>query len=485
LTGGKIYLHATEGYSHFFNIIFKYNDENSSHLNEFIEYNIIKVKDVQFFDNAWTEPYWLGTVADTSQAMHIEITFEFGPTIEQIKNNVELSVKFIGGSDDIYPFEIAPELIMYKNKLSQNGASVTFNERNLEVYARVVYNPKAHIDSIFEPSDLRICSKFSNESYDRLDKSASRSSEEDSKAFNKKPGKQFGKIVTNGNINVQSHLTDLGNYLLPPIYWTGSFYRYVYENGGVFLTINVNDESYTKNPLFYPKQATWMMQSGHGLHSMEAGFANNALSLSAIDSTESNRPVYQVLKEKWKNVRIVILNSCYNLNLKLKKGSFPDSASIWYQDLSDEYNQKKDGRSNNGLRWFEMLGFQGAILGWGHCMVADSADTSNITYYGAGRMKKPGMSPLDRINHFEWTAAMMELFLEKVKKLPSTCNGAQVAYTWVKSAENIINKRNKKEGNNRFNAVAIGNDGNKIEAWALLKNSDLKATTVPVWQLTK
>jgi hypothetical protein len=114
-------------------------------------------------------------------------------------------------------------------------------------------------------------------------------------------------------------------------------YSYILSSGIVYLTLDINGRLRENNRLAYQKQAKWFMQSEHGLYGRRAGiylgdntdfndyelYINSVISItsSGISKTDT---VKNFLKDRWNNVRAIILNSCYNLNLNLTTGKYPE-----------------------------------------------------------------------------------------------------------------------------------------------------------------
>lgn len=181
----------------------------------------------------------------------------------------------------------------------------------------------------------------------------------------------------------------------------------------------------------------------------------------ARDEQYRNIFVVDLLKSAWAGkVKILILNSCYSLNLHVNDGVYPSYDQIW-NDVSNI------GKDNNALKWFEMLGNERnalqpntAVLGWGRCVVDGVA-------YGN---KSTGQSPADIVQNGSFTAPMMKEFVTNVNSMSSNSTIA-IANLWIDAAikanedKNIL--YNNKVNSNCFNAVAIACDGERIKAFAI------------------
>jgi hypothetical protein len=260
-------------------------------------------------------------------------------------------------------------------------------------------------------------------------------------------------------------------------------FSYVYSSGIVYLTLDINGRLRESNRLAYHKQAKWFMQSGHGLGGKRAGIdLGNSSDRESIfyingitDGKMRTDTVKNILKEKWYNVRALILNSCYNLNLNLTTGKYPTKEEIWDEDLSKEYIDYVDGRWNNGLKWVDILKERPGdfvILGWGQCIVDGK-------WYGRGdRIEEAGQSPSDIVNGISVTENIMDKFLKKM----TTDNTLYIAEKWVEAVAEIIRDHYLTNKNkNVMNAVAIARVGNMIHVWALDK--DVKPSN-SVWSFT-
>ena len=149
----------------------------------------------------------------------------------------------------------------------------------------------------------------------------------------------------------------------------------------------------------------------------------------------------------------------------MRCGAYPSRDEIW--------NDEQEGRENNGLKWFEIIGKQGAILGWGKCSV-------DGTIYGG--QWHSGQSPIDIIRGEEWTKRMMDIFVASVAKDGSSTSGATLAEFWVEAAHEVIGHQDYKNTNDsKFNAVGIGEEDGRIEVWALERVSSSSANTRRVW----
>lgn len=132
---------------------------------------------------------------------------------------------------------------------------------------------------------------------------------------------------------------------------------------------------------------------------------------------------------------------------------------------------------NNGLKWFEIIGKQGAVLGWGKCSV-------DGTMYGG--QWHSGQSPIDVIKKKPWTGEMMAAFVGEVQKEEIQPTGASVAEIWVRLTEQVIELPEfENENDSKFNAVGIGYGNGKFQVWALIRQAPNRAESKLVWSLTQ
>ena len=152
----------------------------------------------------------------------------------------------------------------------------------------------------------------------------------------------------------------------------------------------------------------------------------------------------------------------------MRCGAYPSRDEIW--------DDEQEGRENNGLKWFEIIGKQGAILGWGKCSV-------DGTMYGG--QWHSGQSPSDMLKEKPWTAKMMQEFETLCENGDYSATGAQLAEYWVKAAERAIeNRAYHNQNDSKFNAVGIGYGNGEIQVWALVKKAHNEAECERVWWYT-
>jgi len=159
------------------------------------------------------------------------------------------------------------------------------------------------------------------------------------------------------------------------------------------------------------------------------------------------------------------LNSCYNLNLNLTTGKYPERNEIWDENPGTKSIENIDGRWNNGLKWVDILKDKPGdfvILGWGQCIVDGK-------WYGRGdKIEEAGQSPSDIVYGIPVTEKIMDKFLKKM----TTDNTLFIAEKWVEAVAEIISDYYLTDKNkNVMNAVSIARVGNTIYVWAL-ENKD-------------
>lgn len=167
----------------------------------------------------------------------------------------------------------------------------------------------------------------------------------------------------------------------------------------------------------------------------------------------------------------------------LETGTYPNQNQIW-QDITNI------GKSNNGLKWMEILGNGAgqlknntALLGWGQCTV-DGAR------YGRG---DKGQSPSDIISNGSFTGPLMRAFINEVN-IMATNSAIEIASLWIDAAIDANNKINFKNlparNRNCYNAVAVASYGGTIKAFAIAVTNDGKPNEKPlltkreVWSFT-
>jgi hypothetical protein len=424
------------------------------------------------------------------------------PSDAQIRDSYSLlNLNFEGGIGSSYPLQICAPLSLYSA-----GYTPVVNNGVLSVR----FQPTSYIEAnITDNSELKMSSKFSMDVYPTSNSQYSLDADE----FDLKNGYQFGKSRQGRQLVNEFDVFKIGAFEGPsidaaisPNTYMGEgdniSYDYIYNAGLVNLTFG-NDKLFPVEDVYricYPKTAQWFMFSGHGISERQASLAfmqigvgvalTEPFSLLKVDGSFNldpqygNNPVIQILNSKWEDkVKVLILNSCYNANLMLETGIYPNQDKIW-QDITDI------GKSNNGLKWMEILGNGAgslknntALLGWGQCTV-------DGVKYGRG---EKGQSPSDIVSNGSFTGPLLRSFIESVN-IMSTNSAIEIASLWIDAAIDANNKINFKSlparNRNCYNAVSIASYGGTIKAFAIVVTNDGKPNEKPlltkreVWSLT-
>jgi len=404
-----------------------------------------------------------------------------------------LNLRFEGGNGSVYPVELCPAMPL--NSVISNP-----DIKNGDIILRLKSTEHIlnHINKyIKEPDELKNTSKYSIDVYPGISQYST-----DMDEFDRKSGYQFGKSrqgkLKEGQENPFSEDAFEGTgeqiAVSPNTYKCDveiPSFDYIYNGGMLYLTLG-KDILYPNEKLYrisFPNTAQWVAFSGHGISGRHAGLFfmdsdkwSDYFMLVDFDGTKAKDAQYRnifvvdLLKNAWAGkVKILILNSCYNLNLRVTNGEYPADDLIW-NDVSNI------GKDNNGLKWLEMLGNDRnvlkpntAVLGWGSCRV-------NGVQFGN---KSTGQSPSDIVKNGSFTAPMMQEFINKVNSMSSN-SAIEIANLWIDAAIKANKKENfsneKYINTNCFNAVAIACNQTTIKAFAI----EVKETTgKPKYELTK
>lgn len=396
------------------------------------------------------------------------------PTTEVIRSKFNFVLSGYGGRNTVYPTELCKKEIWVDGK-SPSGAQVEFDKNMI----KITVEP----NTLNNFSELNGRSKYSIDIYND-DKG--RQYPNDADAFDRISGLQFGKSRYDGYWYVNGNEEEM---ISPAAYEYGTdnkkfSYDYIYKNGIINIGLKqlrkdgVEEEIIVYNKvldipfvprLSYPRIAEWFFYSGHGQSSKQAGINidENGMKLtSTIKDLQHNVLIKDKLTEKWKgNVKVLILNSCYNANVYLNKTldtnicSYPSENDIW---IDDNMGGSNKGLHNHIYKWFEIIGNNRndflpntAVLGWGK---------SKIDGVAFGAKDNIGQSPSDKITNklISFTEPVMNEWniLVISKENP---NGIDLAKWWIDAVIKANEKYNNDEYNNKINnnchnAIAIGTD---------------------------
>lgn len=336
-----LYLHSEQGGKEEFTVSFVQG--RNEHFSETVRLTRIKPANVDFYVQgitSWSPQHRLdfSTIADTTQPVRASIEMgvsreiEEGvvsqyPTDAQIAQHLELSLSFFGGVESNYPTEVCSDIELYKESQPQGDASVIVRDGNVRVWV----DPLQHLRSSPELSGM---SKYSMDLHSESEQSSA-----DADAFDNLPGIQLGKsrwkwdskdlssmktLRVGGMDWLFGHGISARECISPTAYpYSGDDWSrdYAYTGGVVLATLKMNNSVLNTKRLAYPAPATYFMQSGHGIAGYIAGFMVSEyaplplfLELSRLDEQHSQTS-HQILKAAWEFKEVVILNSCYNLNL--------------------------------------------------------------------------------------------------------------------------------------------------------------------------
>jgi hypothetical protein len=274
---------------------------------------------------------------------------------------------------------------------------------------------------------------------------------------------------------------------------------YIYYAGVIHPTLCINGTDYTTNRITYHHPAEMLMHSGHAISEqipgMQIGFHTFRLNVADRDQEFGNRLSKDLTHLYWSGssgrLRVLIMNNCHNMNLRLTtaggEGVYPSSDEIWNDgnDPSTIIFPPGDGRANNGLKWFQMLGNEGAALGWGKVEV----DGIRYGYQGASGHFNKGYSPKDYQKGFGWfTKDIVHSFNEEIG---ANSSGAYVAQAWVHAvAQRLADiMATRPVGfTNHWNAVGIGlnEQTQRIEVYAVdHEGTPPQPTTRLVWSCAR
>jgi hypothetical protein len=443
-------------------ITFQFDGSLDDFHTEKIDYTGIKVKSIHAIDPAGN-PIKPSFVVNERSGINLYVVFYPGPTLEQIKSHIALALAFYGGKDGAYPAQICEPVSLYADGTPANDARIAFGSEGTCHYVRLhEFYPGSHLPPPESPAEVSIEGPLYT--YD-IYKDEGQLPDDCDALERGKPGLIYGKSRC-GADDCPVEL-DVARCVSPPDDENGSM-SYFHSAGVVYPTLHLNDEpirtSLDGSRLPYrctwPLQGAWFMQSGHGISKRLAGLQTaNEGYMYLFDPAGATRVVHEVLKRDWIYVNVLILNSCYNLNLDLTSGEYPSHGDIWREDRTRNSMAYKDGRWNNGLKWFEILKKRGVVLGWGQCNV-------DGTRYGG---QSTGQSPMDRQAGIAWTKAVVErLVSETVPIAPLTA--ADLAREWVEAVLWVYNNEDitPDRSTNMLNAVGIArrSDGD-MEVWAI------------------